>query len=120
MAIFRPFKSSGGDMIIPVADGDFYTDQMSKDWSKAEQSSIQFFSDAEGQNQVTPSGGTITVTGTPDEINYFTIPEGVFNASESYLETRARPNASNAMVKAKLTLSGVTGAAYFKALMWRA
>jgi hypothetical protein len=119
MATRKAFLGASGERIIAVADGDYFTDNMSLDWSKAEQSSIQFFSDAEGLNQVTPTGGTVKVTGSPDEVTYFTLNNGDFGATDSYLETRVRPNGANAMVKAKLTLSGVTGAAYFKASMWR-
>lgn len=120
MAKREYFKTVGGSSLIPVADGDFYTDLMSADYSQAEQQDITFYSDAEGKIPVTATAGTVTVTGTSDDFCYRTINQGVFDAADACLASRARPNAIGCMVRAKLSLSGVTGATYFSAVIWRA
>lgn len=119
MAKREYFKTADGSSLIPVADGDFYTDLMSASYEKAIQSSIEFYSDAAGTVKVTPTAGTVTVTGTPNDSSYYSIEDGTFDAADAYLISRVKPNAIGCMTKAKITLSGVTGAAYVKAFMWR-
>jgi hypothetical protein len=113
------YKNPSGGVIIPVADGDFFTDLMGADYRLFEQSSIEFYSDAEGTLKVTPTAGTVTVSGSPDDSSYFTIDNGTFNAADAYLASRTRPNAQLLMIKSKLSLAGVAGANYFKAFTWR-
>lgn len=115
------FVSQDGSAVCQVADGEYITIDMNQgNHREAEFSQIRFFSDVECQNQVTPTAGTIQVVGSPDSFVWFTIDNGEFAAADVYEPTRTRPYAQGDMLKAKLILNGVTGAAYFKASMWRA
>lgn len=114
------FVGQDGSAVCQTADGEYITIDMNQgNHREAELSQIRFFSDVECQNQVTPTAGTIQVVGSPDGFVWFTIENGSFNAADAYNPDRVRPYAQGDMLKAKLILSGVTGAAYFKASMWR-
>ena len=101
-----------------VADGDFYINDMSADFTDAELSYIVFYSD-EFSTVVTPSSGTVTYTQSADGINYREMPEGVFSAASAYDASRVPPNGSGLAVSGKLTLSSVVGATHFTACVWR-
>ena len=101
-----------------VSDSVFISPLMSASYTVAELSTFQFF-DASGA-QVTPSAGTITIEGSPDGANYFTVDHGTFNAADVYDKDRTRPNAANLMINFRIVLSGVTGADNFLCEMWRA
>ena len=105
------------DVTGPVADGDYLTTYMDADFSQCELSSIRFF-DADGV-QVTPSAGSVTFSGTPDGVNYRDITDGTFNAADSYAFGRTPPYAEGLMIKAKVALTGITGAESFHAIVWR-
>ena len=100
-----------------VANGDYLTEDMDAGFSQCELSSIRFFNSA--GLQVTPSGGTVNFTGTPDMVNYRDIDYGSFLAADAYSVSRTPPYAQGLMVRGKLTLSGVTGADTFTAIVWR-
>lgn len=100
-----------------VANGDYFTDEMDAGFKACELSSIRFF-DAGGA-QVTPSAGTVAFTGTADGVNYRDIQDGSFNAADAYQASRTPPYAEGLMIKAKVTLTGITGAASFVAVVWR-
>jgi hypothetical protein len=101
-----------------VSDGEYFTNEMDAGFKSCELSSIRFF-DAGGA-QVTPSAGAVAFTGTADGVNYRDIQGGSFNAADAYQAGRTPPYAEGLMVKAKLTLTGVTGADTFSAIAWRA
>ena len=100
-----------------VADGDYLTGDMDAGFSQCELSSIRFFN-ALGQ-QVTPGGGTVKFSGTPDMVNYRDVDGGSFLAANAYSVSRTPPYAQGLMVKGKINLAGVTGAVTFKAVVWR-
>ena len=102
----------------PVTNGEYTTESMSTAVDECELSAIQFFNSS-GQ-QVTPTAGTVTFSGSPDGVNFRTIPNGTFNAADAYSTTRDAPYAEGLMVAAKITLSGITGADNFTATVWRA
>ena len=95
-----------------VSDGAFVTqEEMPLGYERA-YFSCKFFSDAGYTTQVTPSAGTVTLTASPDGINYITVDDGgVIPAATA--TTASLATAIGPMIKAKATLSGVTGAAYF-------
>ena len=95
-----------------VTDGDFtLQEEMSLGYEKA-YFSCKFFSDAAFTTQVTPSAGTVTLTASPDGVNYITVDDGgVIPAATA--TTTSLATALGPMIKAKATLAGVTGAAYF-------
>lgn len=100
-----------------VSNGEYVSEEMGAALSECELSSIRFF-DAAGR-QVTPSAGTVTFAGSPDGQNWRNIVDGSFAAADAYSPTRAVPYAEGLMVRAKVTLAGVTGAQRFVATVWR-
>ena len=102
-----------------VADGDYLSELMSAGYSKAELSSILFYSD-EFKTVATPSGGEVILTLSPDQQTFRTVDNGTFAAVEAYSPERKPPNAANLAVQAKLSMSGVTGVTHFTATLWRA
>lgn len=115
------FRTNGGNgtTVIPVADGDFLTPPMSQDYDKI-LVHVRFFSDANRENEVDPTGGTITVTATPDGVNYESLDSGTYEALDNRLDSRIRPNGANKpAIRAKITLTGVTGANYMTAEAFR-
>lgn len=118
MAARIDFRASDGSAIIPVAE-DSFTPLMSADYAEGELAVLQFFSDAAGETLVTPSSGTVKMTGTPDGTHYFTVQNGEFDASTVYTETRPKPYGQGEMIKAKLDMTSIVGAAYYSAHIWR-
>lgn len=105
-----------------VADGEYYSESMSADFSRMQLSSILFY-DANGAI-VTPTDGIYAISGSPDSVNYLNISNSIgeitFNAADAYHADIDRPCALDLMVSAKLTLMGITGAEKFKVTIWRA
>lgn len=101
----------------PATDGEYVSEAMGAHFAECELASIRFF-DAQGQ-QVTPSAGTVTFTGSPDGENFRSIADGSFPAANSYAADRTPPYAQGLMVGAKVALAGVVGAETFTALVWR-
>ena len=102
-----------------VADKDFISSPMNGDFWSMLLTSIRFFSDEERKNQVVPSGGTIKVMLSVDNINYYSIPSGEFSAIDAYNPDRVMPNAYGTALYCKITLSGITGAKFFTAKIAR-
>lgn len=114
------FVDANGSAICKVVDGDFFTiDMVQGPNNEAELTSIRFFSDSLGNNQVTPSGGTVKVMGSPDGSTWMDLDFGLFSASMAYSQSRVMPHAIGDMKIARITLSGITGATHFSASMWR-
>lgn len=101
----------------PVANGDYFTDEMDASFKACELSSIRFF-DGAGV-QVTPSAGTVVFSGTPDGVNYRQVVDGTFNAADAYSFERTPPYAEGLMIRARINLSGIGGAVTFSAIVWR-
>lgn len=114
-----PFKTSGGNELIPVADGSFFTDEMSE-YFKDGQCFLQFLNSS--AVPVTPTGGTVTFSSGvyPNQFlrdgNEVTI-----NAADVIAGDALYPLPTfNSFVRfSRMTLSGVTGAAFVKAMHWR-
>lgn len=101
-----------------VADGQFFSDDMSASYENAELSYILFYSDA-FQNVVVPTSGTVTYEQTSDGAHYREMPDGSFDAANTYDPSRTPPNGLGLAIKGRITLSGVTGATHFTACIWR-
>jgi len=99
-----------------VADGEYTSQAMSIDYSDFQMPLIVFY-DAQGA-QVTPSGGSVNVTVSPDGVNFFSVDGGVFDAVDAYNEERVAPFYSGLAIYFKVSLDGVTGAESFKATAW--
>lgn len=102
-----------------TTDGSYLSDVMPVEYKEA-WFDIRFFSDAAMTAQVTPSAGTVTITGSPDGANYFNLASGgVIAATDVYLASRDFATAAGPLQYAKVTLAGITGAAYFKCTVTR-
>jgi hypothetical protein len=101
-----------------VADGDFLSEDMSGSYDNTQLAYIIFYSD-EFRTQVTPTGGNISFTLSPDGINFKTVEQGDFSAADTYKPERLQPSAYGLAVKGKVNFQGVTGATHFTACVWR-
>lgn len=95
----------------PIADGDYFSPNMRKDLERG-YISVNFYSDSEFQNLVSPTAGTITFTASEDGGNYGSLINGAVDATIANYD---RPNFSGALLRVKATASGITGATHFKA-----
>jgi len=120
MAQTYDFKNAQNGSVIPVADGDFFTELMRQDHVIGH-FYVEFFSDAAGNVPVSPTAGTLKVNCSPMGRNYIANGEVTINAIDC-----GSPNSNydpivfeGEAVKARVTLSGIAGAAYMRAHMWR-
>ena len=115
------FKTSAGNTILPVADAEYITDDMSGDYSYG-QAYVEFYSDSSGETPVTPGAGTLTFYGSP--IGNIFIRDD--NSDEISASTVSTPNATytppqftGLMVKGKVVLAGITTATHCRISIWR-
>lgn len=101
-----------------VADADFLSPAMNSNYWSMLLSSIRFYSD-EYVTQVTPTSGQVRIMLSADGVNFNSVSSGQFNAADAYNPDRTKPNALGVATKALLTLSGVTGATHFRAIISR-
>lgn len=80
--------------------------------------SIIFYSDAELTNVVTPSGGTITITGSEDGTQYGDI-ETITATTAGEDSTYTRPAFAGLVRFVKVDMLGITDAAFFQARIAR-
>ncbi len=113
------FKDNSGDTLIPIADGDFFTDDVSIIFPNGA-CWIRFY-DADGVTPITPTGGTIDFKGTGIEDQYQASADGQIDATTvtitdaTYIPTRFQLP----VIKSKMTLAGITGASFVKAFHLR-
>lgn len=109
---------SGASVILPTNAGPFFTDQMSGDHALLA-CYVEFFSDAAGTIPVTPTAGTVTISGSPMGNNYLTL--GTITATAAATtESTYTPVLYNGLVQiGRVVFAGVTGAAYAKVTFWR-
>lgn len=100
-----------------TTNGSYDSQIMDTAFERAYLGSIRFF-DVDGK-QVTPSGGTVAFTMSPDGINFQAVPNGSFRAQDAYLSARDMPASAGPARKARITLTGVTGAVSFYASIAR-
>lgn len=112
--------NANGGVVLPTANGTFYTGDMNEDYEEC-QVYIEFFSDSAGKTLATATAGTVTVTGSPMG-NIFLAASNLttINASEVSLGTYTPAEMSGCMVKGKIAFAGVTGADYARVQFWRA
>lgn len=115
------FKNSLGTNAMPTADGDFFTGRVDHSLGFKHEFYFEFFSDEELTVPATPTGGTITVSGSPMG-NIFLEASSVplVNATEvSYPDgAYTNPVIEGVLENARITLNGITGAAYLKAIVY--
>lgn len=123
--------TTDGGVLIPVADGTFFTEEMSMNYNIGNVF-IQFFSGtAENPVPATPSAGTVTVEAGPYE-NLWLMPSEtnshIIQANTIISATTGSPNAVatytppsfNSQAKySRIILNGVTGVTFMVADHWR-
>lgn len=113
------FFKHNGDEICPIVNGDYYTNEMSEYYYNGH-CFLQFF-DA-NLEPVTPTGGTVVFRSAVMPEQY--LQDGlktVINAVDVAVGDASYdvPQFNSAVVKSKMTLVGITGAVYVKAMHWR-
>lgn len=120
MAKRNYFRDSAGNTVIPVSDDSFYTDllSVSNDFCDVY---LAFYSDAEGETPVAPTGGTVTAWGEYEPGFFLAATGDVVQAS-----TVTFPNAAyipqlmdGCSLRGRVDLAGVTGAAYFRGFVFK-
>ena len=83
---------------------------------------IEFFSDAAGLVPVTPTAGTIVSEMSPSGTTWFSSEAGDIAATDVVVGSASYdiPTFYGQALYGRVTLSGITGAAYFRAWFWRA
>lgn len=115
------FKTAGGAELIPVADDDFFTDDMDAvEYSRGE-CFLQFY-DTDGVTPVTPATGTIVFRsagiGVDGDEQYLrdgsntTIDATTVIAGDA---TYSPPSFNSIVRKSKMTLASITGASFVRA-----
>jgi hypothetical protein len=93
---------------------------MSEDLTEFELASIHFYSDSTLTTKVAVTTGIVDVKASPDNVAFFSVDSGEFNAAAADTPTWKRPNAYGLVVRARFTFAGLpAGATHFKALIWR-
>lgn len=117
MAMLYQVKS-GSSHVLATNAGPFFTDIMSGDHALLAVY-IEFYSDAEGTVPVTPTAGTVTISGRPMANNYIDL--GTITATQAITPTSTyTPVLYNGLVTmGRVTFTGVTGAAYARVTYWR-
>lgn len=105
--------------VLPTTNGVYYTAEMSAEYAFCNVY-VEFFSDADGTVPATATAGTITVYGSPMG-NTYLLPSNitVINATEVSAGTYTPASMDGCMVRGKVVLAGITGAAYCRIIFWR-
>lgn len=117
----RYYFNDGNTTLIPVADGEYFTDDMSSIYSIGA-CAVEFL-DADGDTIVTPTGGTVTFASSPTggtqwhgpSTGSATVDATTAGAESSY----TMPSFNGPVTKSRMTLSGITGASFVRAFHWR-
>lgn len=109
-------EGANGIKVIPVADGEFFTQPYDAGLNRSHLY-IEFYSDDSGDIPVTPTGGTIEVWGRPLKNNFIQALNSPITATEVETpDSSYTPAIMNGSVnQVKVVLSGVTGATHFSA-----
>ncbi len=122
MADRNYFKTNDGALALPVnTDGEFLTDLINTEEGSLCDVYIEFYEDEQLQTPVTPTGGVISAQGSPMGNVFLPSPTSTtINAADVSV-----PNASytpivfdGLVIKAKISVSGITGANYMKAVLF--
>lgn len=114
------FMTDGESEVLPVNGGPYFTDEMSADWNTGHVY-IEFFSDAAGTIPATPTAGDVVAEGTPMGTLY--MASG--NVSKILANNAGNPpmyeppTFDGCVIRGRLTMTGITGAATCRAIFWR-
>ncbi len=119
------FKTSSGSSILPIADGDYFTDNLDPSYNDG-QVYLEFYDSADDArsviNAVTPTGGTVTINATPlgnvyiRDANIKTINASTVSSPDG---TYTPPVISGSAVRARASLSSITGATHCRIVIDR-
>jgi len=120
---------AGGNPIIAVSDLTVYTELMPIDFSSAD-FGIRFYSDASALVPVEPTAGTIEFAGSTDilaaagngtdtDFRYRNIIQGLTLGSEVDNVDAPIISAEGVLTKIRITLTGISGASFFRAWVRR-
>ena len=109
-----------GTTILPVSDTSFFTQELTIGATDAEVY-LEFYNDAQGQTPVTPTAGTITVSGSPLGNNYLAATGNVIQADQVEAgDSSYTPAVLDGLtVRARITLAGITGATHCRAVLFK-
>lgn len=74
---------------------------------------IQFFSDSGYNTKVTPTGGTVSLQGSPTPGSWLSLSNGDFNAADTDNVSRSIAYGWGPCNQVKVILNGITGATHF-------
>jgi len=117
------FKTESGSRALPVnADGTFETDVINYDEGSLSEVYFEFYSDESLSNPVTPTGGTISVEASPLGNVYLSpaepTPVNAVDVSSTSTATYTPPTIDGLVTKARVIVSGITGASYMRAVLF--
>lgn len=121
MSTVTYFRNATGGVILPVSNTSFTTEllQISTDESEIY---FEFYNDANGNTAVTPTAGTIVTSGSAIGDQFL---EASQNAT-TQASTVSTPNATytppvldGLVERARITLSGITGATHMRAKIFK-
>ena len=122
MAYRYPYTTDGVTQLIPVADGDYLTGMMEPDFTIGN-CFLQFY-DADGITPITPTGGTITFKAGGFEGQFLADSGAIVVDATAVVgtgdATYTPPTFDSIAITSKMTLSGITGASFVRAYIWRA
>ncbi len=114
--------ADGETTLIPVADGDFFTGNMPVEYLRG--NCYLRFLDVNG-DLVTPTGGTIEFVASPIEDQFLMAPSvqsidaTTVGGTPDSDATYTPPTFDSIAIDTRMTLAGVTGAAFVEAYHWR-
>ena len=118
-------KTNAGSSILPVANGEYFTNMMGPSQSDGEVY-LEFFNTSADAgaltNAVTPTGGTITVSASPmGNVFIRDANETVINAAEVSVPDGGYtpPIISGTAVRGKVAFAGITGATHARVIFSR-
>jgi hypothetical protein len=119
------FKTTSGSSVLPVTNGDYFTDSLDPSFNDG-QVYLEFFNSASDAgtftNAVTPTSGTITVSASPLGNAFLRDVSGVTISASTVSVPNATytpPIISGAAVSAKVTLTGIVGATHCRVVIDR-
>ena len=121
MARQYSFRDGSGNTVFATSNGNYFTEDLRIGVANAE-IYYEFYSDAAGTTPVTPTGGTIVASGTPLGNNYLEAGQNA-TTQASQVEvgdsTYTPPVLDGLVIKARVALSGIAGAAYMRATLYK-
>lgn len=110
-----------GSTILPVTDTSYFTPELTTGATDAEVY-LEFYSDADATTTVTPTAGTVTISGSPMGNNYLAASSNnIIQASqvESGDSSYTPAVLDGLTVRARITLAGITGATHMRAILFK-